>query len=116
MAHPAIKVSITVCAVSIVYAYIQHIKKDNKAGNLEKWVRDKYPEIYNDLPWVQRKLLKSEVSLNIINNKKLIDDSDFNFMYKELKVFDKKFYISLAIGILGLIFTFITSRFLGWEI
>lgn len=116
MAHPAIKVLISVSAVSIVYAYIQHIKKDNKAGNLEKWVRDKYPEIYDSLPWVHKTLLKSEVSLNIINNKKLIDDSDFNFMYKELKVFDKKFYISLAIGILGLTITFVTSYFLGWEI
>ncbi len=116
MAHPAIMFSISVSAVSIVYAFVQQIKKDRRAGSLEKCVRDKYPEIYNDLPWVQRKLLKSEVSLNIINNKKLIDDSDFNFMYKELKVFDKKFYVSLAIGILGLIFTFITSYFLGWEI
>jgi len=116
MAHPAIMFSISVSAVSIVYAFVQQIKKDRRAGSLEKCVRDKYPEIYNDLPWVQRKLLKSEVSLNIINNKKLIDDSDFNFMYKELKVFDKKFYISLAIGILGLTFTFLTSYFLGWEI
>ena len=61
MAHPAIMFSITVSAVSIVYAYIQHIKKDNKAGNLEKWVRDKYPDAYNSLTWVERKLLKSEV-------------------------------------------------------
>ena len=116
MAHPAIMFSISVSTVSIVYAYIQQIKKDKKAENLEKWVRDKFPEIYNDLPWVHRKLLKSEVSLNIINNKKLIDDSDFEFMYKELKSFNKKLYISLAIGILGLIFTFFTSHFLGWEI
>jgi hypothetical protein len=116
MAHPAIMFSISVSTVSIVYAYIQQIKKDKKAENLEKWVRDKFPEIYNDLPWVHRKLLKSEVSLNIINNKKLIDDSDFEFMYKELKSFNKKLYISLAIGILGLIFTFITSHFLGWGI
>jgi len=116
MAHPAIMFSISVSTVSIVYAYIQHIKKDNKAGNLEKWVRDKYPEIYKDLPGVHRKLLKSEVSLNIINNKKLIDDSDFELMFKELKAFNKKLYISLAIGILGLIFTFFTSHFLGWEI
>ena len=116
MAHPAIMFSISVSAVSIVYAYVQHIKKDNRAGNLEKWVRDKYPEIYNDLPWVHRKLLKSEVSLNIINKKKLIDDCDFEFMYKELKAFNKKLYISLAIGAVGLTFTFIVSYFLGWKI
>jgi len=116
MAHPVIMFSISVSAVSIVYAFVQQIKKDRRAGSLEKWVRDKYPEIYNDLPWVHRKLLKSEVSLNIINNKMLIDDSDFNFMYKELKSFNKKFYISLAIGILGLTFTFLISYFLGWEI
>jgi len=116
MAHPAIKVSISVSAVSIVYAYIQHIKKDNRAGNLEKWVRDKYPETYDSLPWVHKKLLKSEVSLNIINNKKIIDDSDFELMFKELKTFNKNLYISLAIGILGLTFTFVTSYFLGWEI
>lgn len=96
MAHPAIMFSISVSTISITYCFIQLIKKDNKAGNLEKWVRDKYPETYNDLPWVHRKLLKSEVSLNIINNKKL--------------------YISLAIGMLGLTFTFINSYFLGWEI
>lgn len=116
MAHPAIMFSISVSAISIVYAFVQQIKRDSRAGNLEKWVRDKYPEIYNDLPWVHRKLLKSEVSVNIINNKKLIDDSDFELMFKELKAFNKKLYISLAIGILGLIFTFFTSYFLGWEI
>jgi hypothetical protein len=116
MAHPAIMFSISVSAVSIVYAYVQHIKKDKRAGSLKQWVRDKYTDAYNSLPWVHRKLLKSEVSLNIINNKKLIDDSDFELMYKELKAFNKKLYISLAIGILGLTFTFVTSRFLGWEI
>ncbi len=116
MAHPAIMLSISVSAVSIVYAYIQHIKKDRRAGNLEKWVRDKYPETYDNLPWVHRKLLKSEVALNIINNKKLIDDSNLELMFKELKAFNKKLYISLAIGILGLTFTFVTSYFLGCEI
>ena len=116
MVHPAIMFSISVSAVSIVYAYIQQIKKDSRAGHLEKWVRDKYPETYDSLPWVHRKLLKSEVSINIINNKKLIDDSDFELMFKELKAFNKKLYISLAIGILGLTITFVTSYFLGWEI
>ncbi len=116
MAHPAIMFSISVSAVSIVYAYVQQIKKDSRAGNLEKWVRDKYPETYDNLPWVHRKLLKSEVSLNIINNKKLIDDSDFEFMYKELKAFNKKLYISLAIGILGIAFTIIASKYFGLEI
>ena len=72
MENPAIKISISVMAISIIYAYIQLIKKDNKAGSLEKWVKDKYPEAYEGLPWVHKKLLKSEVALNIINNKNVL--------------------------------------------
>jgi hypothetical protein len=116
MAHPAIMASISLTAVSVIYAFIQQIKKDNKAEKLENWVRDKYPEVYDDLPWLHRKLLKSEVVLTVINKKKLLNDTDFELMYKEVTAFNKKFYISLAIGILGLTFTIVTSYFLGWEI
>ncbi|NIP38734.1 MAG: hypothetical protein GWO07_08340 [Candidatus Dadabacteria bacterium] len=116
MAHPAIKVSIIVMAISVIYAYIQQIKKDNRAEKLELWVKDNYPDIYKTLPWFQRKLLKSEVSLVIINTKKLIDDNDFYEMYRQVKSFDKKIYIGVAIGILSIVFIILTSHFLGWDI
>jgi len=72
MAHPAIMFSISVSTISITYCFIQLIKKNKRAGSLKQWVRDKYPDAYNSLPWVERKLLISEVGLNIINNKSLL--------------------------------------------
>lgn len=113
MAHPAIMASISVTTISVVYAYILQIKKDRRADKLRDWVAEKYPDVYNDLPWGYRKMLRSEIGINIINKKKLIDDSDFDKMYKELKASDKRFYILLATGVLGIAFTIIASKYFG---
>lgn len=61
MAHPAIMFLISVSTISITYCFIQMITKNKRAGRIKQWVRDKYPDAYNSLPWVERKLLKCEV-------------------------------------------------------
>ncbi len=116
MAHPAIKVSIIVMAISVIYAYILQIKKDNKADKLRKWVMKKYPEVYDSQPWHHRKMLKSEVVLNVINKKKLIDDEEFENMYSDVNANNKKFYVLLALGIAAIAFIVIASKYFGLEI
>ncbi|NIP32041.1 MAG: hypothetical protein GTN59_16370, partial [Candidatus Dadabacteria bacterium] len=61
-------------------------------------------------------MLRSEIGINVINKRNLIDDELFNIKYRELKEFDNKIYISLGICILGIVFTVVASKYLGWEI
>lgn len=116
MAHPAIIASISVAAVSSVYAYILQIKKDRKAVELRNWVIDHYPEVYDAQPWHQRWLLKSEVVLKAIYKKNQIDDTEFISRYDEMRASDNRFLISLGIGVLAIVFTIVGSKYLGWEI
>ena len=81
--------------LSILYSISISLVLDCKAKKLAQRVKANYPETWMSLPWILRKIVKTDIGLRRLHRAQLIDNALFAEEYNALHKYDRHIWLSL---------------------
>jgi hypothetical protein len=77
-----IKVLLLIAFAACIYLFITEIRRGRRISRLIAWVEASYPEVWNALPWVTRKINRL-CGLALLSKRRMISDQYFTAEYND---------------------------------
>lgn len=94
---PAVIVLVSAAVASVCAAFLFQIRLQRAARSLERWVVEKHPDLWKQLPWVQRKLV-AQAGLDLLRKGTLKHDGEFLTLYRQVSYWKQRMLVALLLG------------------
>ena len=115
MASPQIKILVSLGGVSIVYAFLCHIRLSQKASKLRDWLQKERPELWSGLNFVARNWNGGHPGLKVLYRKKVVGLPRFDQQYEQLHTLERKLLWGIIIGSVCMGLAIAGSKLWGWQ-
>ena len=115
MASPQIKLLVSLACVSIVYAFVCHIRISRKAGTLAKWLEKERPDLWSGLNFFARNWNGGQPGLKVLYRRNVVGLPRFDQEFEELLSMERKFLWGIGIGSVSIGLLLVGSKFWGWS-
>ncbi len=115
MASPQV-IALTLAAASAtIGAWWCDLREGKQARNLRNWLTKHHPHIWEELPWMHRKLLSPKVGLHLIVRQKKVVDEEFHDQYEHIRRLGRRKLLLVFLGVSMICLVIAGSRIRGWE-
>jgi hypothetical protein len=114
VADPQIKISLSVSAASIVYAFVCQIRLSRKARELSDRLSRERPELWSELNAFARNWHGGLPGLKNLHRRNVVGLPKFNQKYEALRILERKMFWGIGIGSVGIGLVIIGTKFWGW--
>jgi hypothetical protein len=116
MTSPQIKILVTLACISIVYAFVCHIRITQKANKLSEWIRKKRPDLWSEVPILARSWNGGQPGLKILYRKNVVGHPKFDQEYGQLQAMERNLLWGIGIGSACIGLIIIGSIYWGWRL
>jgi hypothetical protein len=115
MAGPQVITLTLVAACATIGAWWCDLREGKLARNLRKWLTENHPHVWEELPWMHRKLLPPRAGLRLIVRQKKVVDEEFHDQYESVRKLERRKMLLVFLGVSMICLVIAGTRILGWK-